>query len=166
MAILSLIFKRAWQAQFLRHALVHKTKNVYFFKMYKWYYYHILIFLMVSDLEKSLKSFLSRFQSSLGNIMVPFWQVQPLKKVWLMRKFTKPSTNPCTKETTTVSTTAGGQGGKPSFSRPEVDSASKSKKKSKRDQQQKQSSSTLQGNSTSLGKFFATTALLTFRGYS
>ena len=83
-----------------------------------------------------------------------------------MRKFTNPSMNPFTKETTTVSTTAGGQGGKPSFSRPEVDSASKSKKKSKRDQQQKQSSSTLQGNSTSLGKFFATTALLTFRGYS
>ena len=65
MAILSLIFKRAWQAQFLGHALVHKTKNVYLFKMYKWYYYHILIFLMVSDLEKSLKSFLSRVQSSL-----------------------------------------------------------------------------------------------------
>merc|ERR1712173_308383 len=52
-----------------------------------------------------------------------------------------------TKETTTVSTTAGSQGGKPSFSRPEVDSASKSKKKSKRDQQQKQSSSTLQASS-------------------
>ena len=66
MAILSLIFKRAWQAQFLRHALVHKTKNVYFFKMYKWYYYHILIFLMVSNLEKSHKSFLSRVQSSLS----------------------------------------------------------------------------------------------------
>ena len=32
MAILSLIFKRAWQAQFLRHALVHKTKSVYFFQ--------------------------------------------------------------------------------------------------------------------------------------
>ena len=56
MAILSLIFKRAWLAQFLRHALVHKTKSVYFFKMNKRYYYHILIFLMVSDLEKSLKS--------------------------------------------------------------------------------------------------------------
>ena len=32
MVILSLIFKRAWQAQFLHHALVHKTKNVYFFQ--------------------------------------------------------------------------------------------------------------------------------------
>ena len=30
MAILSLIFKRAWQAQFLRHALVHKTKKFFF----------------------------------------------------------------------------------------------------------------------------------------
>ena len=65
MAILSLIFKRAWQAQFLRHALVHKTKSVYFFKIYKWYYYHILILLMVLDLEKSLTTFLSRVQSSL-----------------------------------------------------------------------------------------------------
>ena len=65
MAILSLIFKRAWQAQFLRHTLVHKTKKAYLFKMYKWYYHHILIFLLVSDLEKSLKSFLSRVQSSL-----------------------------------------------------------------------------------------------------
>ena len=64
-AIISLIFKRAWQDQFLCHALVHKTKNVYFFKMYKWYYYYILIFLMVSDLEKSLMTFLSRVQSSL-----------------------------------------------------------------------------------------------------
>ena len=54
-----------WQAQFLHHTLVHKTKNVYFFKMYKRYYYHIFIFLLVSNLEKSLKSFLSRVQSSL-----------------------------------------------------------------------------------------------------
>ena len=67
MAILSLIFKRAWQAQFLRHTLLHKTKNVYFFKMYKRYYYHILIFFLVSKFEKFLKSFLSRVQSSLDS---------------------------------------------------------------------------------------------------
>ena len=67
MAILSLIFKRAWQAQFLRHALVHKTKIVYFFKMYKWYYYHFLIFLLVSNMEKSQGSVHSRVQSSLTN---------------------------------------------------------------------------------------------------
>ena len=59
------IFKTAWRAQFLRHTLVHKTKNVYFFRMYKWYYYHILIFLLASDLEKSLGSLHSRVQSSL-----------------------------------------------------------------------------------------------------
>ena len=57
MTIKSLIFKKAWQAQFLRPTVVHKTKNVYFSEMYKSYYYHILIFLLVSDLEKSLKSF-------------------------------------------------------------------------------------------------------------
>ena len=32
MAILSLISKRAWQAQFLRQALVHKTKKCLFFQ--------------------------------------------------------------------------------------------------------------------------------------
>ena len=67
MAILSLIFKRAWQAQFLRHALVQKTKNVYFFKLNKWYYNHILIILLVSNLEKSQKSVHSRVQTSLSN---------------------------------------------------------------------------------------------------
>ena len=48
---------------------VHKTKDVYFFKMYKRYYYHILIFLLASDLVKSLRSFHSRVQSSLAQIM-------------------------------------------------------------------------------------------------
>ena len=80
MAILSLIFKRAWQAQFLRHTLVHKTKNVYFFKMYKWYYYHILIFLLVSNLEKSLKSFLSRVESSLDCLSPIFHDYFPMLK--------------------------------------------------------------------------------------
>ena len=49
------------------HALVHKTKNVYFFKLNKWYYYHFLIFLLVSNLEKSQRSVHSRVQSSLPN---------------------------------------------------------------------------------------------------
>ena len=40
MANWNLIFKRAWQAQFFHHTLVHKTKNVYFFNMNKWHYYH------------------------------------------------------------------------------------------------------------------------------
>ena len=65
MAFLSLIFKRAWQAQFLRHTLEHKTKNVYFFKMHKRYHHQVLIFPLASDLEKPLRSFLSRVQSSL-----------------------------------------------------------------------------------------------------
>ena len=65
MAILSLIFKRVWQAQFLSHTLVHKTKNVYFFKMNKWCYDHLLILHLVSDLEETLKSVHSSVQSSL-----------------------------------------------------------------------------------------------------
>jgi len=32
MAIKSLIFKRAWQAQFLHYTLVHKTKKCLFFQ--------------------------------------------------------------------------------------------------------------------------------------
>ena len=39
--------------------------------MYKRYYYHILIFLLASDLEKPLMSFLSRVQSSLGYVKKP-----------------------------------------------------------------------------------------------
>ena len=73
-AIQILIFKRAWQAQFLHHTLVHKTKNVYFFNIYKWFYYHILIFLLASILEKSLTSFHSRVQSSLLYQTNPIWQ--------------------------------------------------------------------------------------------
>ena len=44
---------------------MHKTKNVYIFKLNKCYYSHILIFLLVSNLEKSSKSVHSRVQSSL-----------------------------------------------------------------------------------------------------
>ena len=75
-----MIYKRVWQAQFLRHTLVYKTKNVYFFKMHKWYYYHILIFLLVSDLEKSLKSFISRVQSSLAEHSNKEWDTAILKR--------------------------------------------------------------------------------------
>ena len=61
MTILSLIFKRAWQAKFLHHTLVRKTKNVYFFKMNKWYYYHFLKFLMGTKLPKMSRSNTSRY---------------------------------------------------------------------------------------------------------
>ena len=50
---------------FCAKLLCIKQKNLYFFRMYKSYYHHILILLLFSNLKKSLRSVQSRVQSSL-----------------------------------------------------------------------------------------------------
>ena len=45
-------------------------KNVYFLKIFKWYYYHFLIFLLGSDLEKTLLSQTSIAWGVLGLALV------------------------------------------------------------------------------------------------
>ena len=53
MAILSLIFKGAWQAQFLRHPLVHKTKKCLFFKDVQMILLPFFEIFSASDFEKN-----------------------------------------------------------------------------------------------------------------
>ena len=72
----------------MRHALVHKTKNVYFFKMYKWYalwfwtslskksLHHLLYFVQVLCFFVSLPVFLQHFCIWMLPNQISFFAIQ------------------------------------------------------------------------------------------
>ena len=59
-------FKGVWQAQFLSHIFVHKTKIAYFLNIFNWCWYHFLPDPLLSDSQKIFWAFLFRLQCSLN----------------------------------------------------------------------------------------------------